>query len=92
MFFIQIIIIAQLAQWTGISYQNKAYPGWAEFLGWCLALASMLLIPAFAIVQYKKSKGYSVSEVSIDIRWVTNSSSFCSGPDSMSAYTKMFLC
>ena len=59
----QTIIVAQLAQWAGISYQKKAYPAWAEFLGWCLALASMILIPLFAILQYIKAKGYGVEQV-----------------------------
>ena len=60
----QIIIIAQLVQWTGISYQKKSYPPWAEFLGWCLALASMILIPIFAINQYLNASGTFVREVS----------------------------
>jgi len=53
-----------LAQWTGISYDEKAYPAWAEFFGWVLALASMIMIPIFAITQYYYSKGTTVNEVS----------------------------
>lgn len=57
-----VIIIASLAQWGGISYDKKPYPGWAEFFGWLLALASMVMVPIFAIVQCYYSKGTTVTE------------------------------
>ena len=47
--------MASLVQWTGISYDNKPYPAWAEFFGWLLAIASMIMIPTFAIIQYFSS-------------------------------------
>lgn len=50
-----VIILASLVQWTGISYDNKPYPAWAEFFGWLLAIASMIMIPTFAIIQYFSS-------------------------------------
>lgn len=52
-----IIIMANVIQWNGVSYNGEAYPGWAEFLGWIMALSSMLLIPAFAIHQLWKTPG-----------------------------------
>lgn len=57
-----VIIIASLAQWGGISYDKKPYPGWAEFFGWLLALASMVMVPIFAIVQCYYSKGTTITE------------------------------
>lgn len=57
-----IIILASLAQWGGISYDKKPYPGWAEFIGWLLALASMMMIPIFAIIQYYYSTGATLSD------------------------------
>ncbi|XP_074614472.1 sodium- and chloride-dependent glycine transporter 2-like [Acropora palmata] len=60
-----VIIIASLAQWGGISYDKKPYPGWAEFFGWLLALASMVMVPIFAIVQCYYSKGTTITEVSM---------------------------
>ena len=54
--------MANVIQWNGVSYNGEAYPGWAEFLGWVMALASMLLIPAFAIHQLWKTPG-TLSEV-----------------------------
>ncbi|XP_073241635.1 sodium- and chloride-dependent GABA transporter 1-like isoform X1 [Porites lutea] len=52
-----VIILANVIQWKGVSYNNKPYPGWAEFLGWLMALSSMVLIPAFAIYQLWKTPG-----------------------------------
>ncbi|XP_015757228.1 PREDICTED: sodium- and chloride-dependent glycine transporter 2-like [Acropora digitifera] len=57
-----VIIIASLAQWGGISYDKKPYPGWAEFFGWLLALASMVMVPIFAIVQCYYCKGTTITE------------------------------
>lgn len=57
-----VIIIASLAQWGGISYDKKPYPGWAEFFGWLLALASMIMVPIFVIVQCYYSKGTTIAE------------------------------
>lgn len=64
-FLAQVIIIASLVQWGGVSYDKKPYPGWAEFFGWLLALASMMMIPIFAIVQCYYSKGTTITEVSM---------------------------
>ncbi|KAK3706150.1 hypothetical protein QZH41_010658, partial [Actinostola sp. cb2023] len=59
------IIIAQLAMWKGVTYNNKPYPGWAELIGWLLALTSMSLIPIYAVIQYYYAKGNTVTEVVI---------------------------
>lgn len=56
--------MANVIQWQGVSYNNKPYPGWAEFLGWLMALSSMVLIPAFAIYQLWKTPG-TLKEVRI---------------------------
>lgn len=60
--FPQIIIMANIIQWNGVSYNKKPYPGWAEFIGWVMALSSMSLIPGFAIYQLWKTPG-SIKEV-----------------------------
>lgn len=58
-----VIILASLIQWSGLSYNNKPYPAGGEFLGWLLALASMVMIPIFAILQYiYNSRGTTVLE------------------------------
>lgn len=54
--------MANIIQWNGVSYNKQPYPGWAELLGWMMALASILLIPGFAIHQMWKTPG-TLSEV-----------------------------
>ena len=51
-----------MVQWDGISYGKYKYPGWAEFCGWVLALASMLWIPCVAIYTVVRSPGSTWSE------------------------------
>lgn len=60
---LQAIVMANIIQWNGVSYNKQPYPGWAELLGWMMALASILLIPGFAIHQMWKTPG-TLSEVS----------------------------
>jgi hypothetical protein len=41
-----------------MKYENEeVLPIWAEALGWCLALSSMLCIPVMAVLQLMKQKG-----------------------------------
>ena len=54
--------MANVIQWNGVSYNKEPYPAWAELLGWMMALASILLIPGFAIHQMWKTPG-TLSEV-----------------------------
>ncbi|KAL9962432.1 hypothetical protein ACROYT_G031536 [Oculina patagonica] len=51
------IVLANIIQWNGVSYNKQPYPAWAEFVGWMMALSSMLLIPGFAIYQIYKTPG-----------------------------------
>ena len=61
--FPQFIIISQLVLWSGVSYNNEAYPAWAEVVGWILAFMSMTFIPVFAVIQLYKAKGATFKEV-----------------------------
>eukprot|EP00112_Aurelia_sp_Birch-Aquarium-sp1_P019261 Seg4729.1 transcript_id=Seg4729.1/GoldUCD/mRNA.D3Y31 product="Sodium-dependent dopamine transporter" protein_id=Seg4729.1/GoldUCD/D3Y31 len=51
-----ILVFAALG-WKGISYDGIAYPGWAEFLGWVLALLTMMWIPIFAVKSIWEQEG-----------------------------------
>ena len=53
---IMILVFAALG-WKGVSYDGKAYPGWAEFLGWVLALLTMMWIPIFAVKSIWEQEG-----------------------------------
>eukprot|EP00795_Rhopilema_esculentum_P014349 gene14349-5394_t len=48
--------------WQGISYDGKPYPVWAEFIGWCIALSSILTIPVFALVNLLRAEGTTLRE------------------------------
>ena len=55
--------MATLIQWEGISLDDYKYPPWAEFIGWVVALASMLLVPGYAIFEVFNSSGFTLREV-----------------------------
>lgn len=42
------------------------YPNWAESIGWCLALSSILMIPFVAIIQLIRAPG-NFKEVSMSL-------------------------
>lgn len=48
-----------------LQYQNYKYPVWAEWIGWSLALSSIMMIPIVAIIQLCHTPG-SLKEVKID--------------------------
>ena len=51
------IFLFSLSQWSGVSFGTYKYPPWAEFIGWVLALASMLLVPGIAILKLYHTPG-----------------------------------
>lgn len=40
-----------------LQYNEYFYPYWAEWVGWGLALSSIIMIPIGAIIQIMKTKG-----------------------------------
>ncbi len=53
----QCILISSIAQYSPAHYGDYTYPLWAEFLGWCISLASIVWIPLAAIHELYKIKG-----------------------------------
>ncbi|XP_020601873.1 sodium- and chloride-dependent GABA transporter 2-like isoform X2 [Orbicella faveolata] len=51
---IGVIFIWFCVDWTGISYNDVKYPGWAEFLGWMLCISAILCVPGYALHRYLK--------------------------------------
>ena len=45
-----------------MKYKNYVFPKWAEYIGWCIALSSILAIPIYAIYLFAKQTG-SAKEV-----------------------------
>lgn len=52
-----MIFIYSLVDYKPLRYEDYDYPDWADALGWCLALASMIQIPFWAVVQVARQKG-----------------------------------
>lgn len=40
-----------------LQYNDYNYPSWAEWVGWSLAMSSIMMIPVVAIVQLYKTPG-----------------------------------
>ena len=59
-----MIILANVFQWTGISYNNIPYPWWAELVGWVVSLSTIALIPGVALYEMWRTPG-SLKEVRI---------------------------
>ncbi|XP_060596173.1 sodium-dependent dopamine transporter-like [Ruditapes philippinarum] len=59
--FLLFIMIFGLVNYVPLEYDDYAYPWQANFIGWCIALSSILCIPGFAIYQFLRTKG-SISE------------------------------
>ena len=41
-----------------MKYKSYVFPKWAEYLGWCIALSSILAIPIYAIVLLCKTNWF----------------------------------
>lgn len=54
---VQVVIVFGLLYHEPLQYNDYHYPGWAEWIGWTLAMSSILMIPLFAIIQLIKTPG-----------------------------------
>ncbi|KAL6479349.1 hypothetical protein MHYP_G00127820 [Metynnis hypsauchen] len=53
-----VTLIYYLVDFTPLTYNRKyVYPGWANALGWILALSSILMVPGWALGQLWTAKG-----------------------------------
>lgn len=57
------IFLFSISQWSGVTYNKYQYPPWAEFIGWLIALSSMLFIPGVAIWQLYHTSGTFVERL-----------------------------
>lgn len=69
------IFLFSISQWSGVTYNKYQYPPWAEFIGWLIALSSMLFIPGVAIWQLYRTPG-TFMEVSVTAIYVLLVSNF----------------
>jgi SNF family Na+-dependent transporter len=51
------VLVFSLVKYEPAKYGDMLYPAWADGLGWCMTMASVLPIPAVAIWKYYKAEG-----------------------------------
>lgn len=55
--FFQFILVAAFVGYEPINDDGVPYPKWAENIGWCCALASLLAIPTIALIEFCRTSG-----------------------------------
>ncbi|XP_044263788.1 sodium-dependent noradrenaline transporter-like isoform X2 [Tribolium madens] len=55
--FIIMVVLFGLLNPQPLKYNDYFYPKWAEWVGWSLALSSIIMIPLVAVLQLIKAKG-----------------------------------
>ncbi|CAH0550554.1 unnamed protein product [Brassicogethes aeneus] len=65
--FIICVVMFGLLYHEPLKYNDYLYPDWAEWVGWGLALSSIMMIPFVAIFQLLKQKGSFKERVAICI-------------------------
>ncbi|CAH1268019.1 SLC6A5 [Branchiostoma lanceolatum] len=51
------ILLFTMVNHSPVTYGKYEYPGWADSLGWLMAMASVVNIPVFAIISLVQAKG-----------------------------------
>ncbi|XP_062240750.1 sodium- and chloride-dependent GABA transporter ine [Platichthys flesus] len=54
---VMCILISSIVQYTPVHYGKYNYPLWAEYVGWCISLVSIVWIPVCAIQEICSTKG-----------------------------------
>lgn len=52
-----MVVMFGLLYHQPLQYNDYFYPNWAEWVGWSLALSSIVMIPLIAILQLLKTEG-----------------------------------
>lgn len=63
------VVVFGLIYQEPLKYNDYMYPSWAEWMGWALALSSILMIPMFMILQLFQAPG-TLKEVKIKYSFI----------------------
>ena len=55
---LQFILVFASYDYEAVSYQGVEYPAWGEAIGWLVACASIIMIPAVALIVYCQKSGH----------------------------------
>lgn len=69
-FLCQCVLVFSLVQYKPAQYGSEYYPEWADGIGWCMTMASVLPIPAIAIYKYYVAEGqgfWAVSDYTVHL-------------------------
>ncbi|RZB41562.1 SNF domain containing protein, partial [Asbolus verrucosus] len=65
--FIIMVVMFGLLNPQPLQYNGYFYPIWAEWVGWSLALSSIIMIPLVAVLQLVKTEGTIKEKIAISI-------------------------
>lgn len=57
------MVVVSIINFKPLTYDDYVYPPWANWVGWGIALSSMILVPAYVIYKFFSIRG-SLWEVS----------------------------
>lgn len=59
----QFVVVVSIINFRPLTYDDYVFPPWANWVGWGIALSSMVLVPAYIIYKFLSMRG-SLWEVS----------------------------
>ena len=64
---LQALLFVNVYGYQGLVLGDYVYPAWAEVIGWCLTMSSILCVPGFMIYWFGQTKG-TFKEVSLMLK------------------------
>lgn len=60
----QFVVVMSVVNFKPLTYDDYIFPLWANWVGWGIALSSMVLVPAYSVYKFFSTRG-SLREVSL---------------------------
>lgn len=55
--FLQFVVVVSIINFKPLTYDDYVYPAWANWVGWGIALSSMILVPAYVVYKFFSIRG-----------------------------------
>lgn len=59
---LQFVVVMSIVNFKPLTYDDYVFPLWANWVGWGIALSSMVLVPAYSVYKFLSTRG-SLREV-----------------------------